>query len=84
TRLTDAQTSPLLAVMKAVQYQGEAGRPSQALTDTLVRKAQGLFGDSSGDATQAPVVNPLDRSFGPLLALMGDASPGAGGGKADK
>ncbi|MEX3986276.1 ImcF-related family protein, partial [Paraburkholderia sp. EG287A] len=30
TRLTDAQTSPLLAVMKSVQYQGEAGRPSQA------------------------------------------------------
>jgi type VI secretion system protein ImpL len=74
-RLTDAQTSPLLAVMKSVQYQGEAGRPSQALTDTLVRKAQGLLGGSGSDATQAPVVNPLDRSFGPLLALMGDASP---------
>lgn len=84
TRLTDAQTSPLLAVMKSVQYQGEAGRPSQALADTLVRKAQGLFGGSSGDATQTPVLNPLDRSFGPLLALMGDASPGADSGKADK
>ncbi|WP_322072164.1 ImcF-related family protein [Paraburkholderia bannensis] len=84
TRLTDAQTSPMLAVMRAVQYQGEAGRPSQALTDTLVRKAQGLLGGSDSDATQAPVVNPLDRSFGPLLALMGDASPVAGSGKADK
>ncbi|WP_237179739.1 ImcF-related family protein [Paraburkholderia sacchari] len=84
TRLTDAQTSPLLAVMKAVQYQGEAGRPSQALTDTLVRKAQGLLGGSERDATQPPVVNPLDRSFGPLLALMGDASPGVGSGKTGK
>ncbi|WP_321880391.1 ImcF-related family protein [Paraburkholderia bannensis] len=84
TRLTDAQTSPMLAVMRAVQYQGQAGRPSQALTDTLVRKAQGLLGGSDSDATQAPVVNPLDRSFGPLLALMGDASPVAGSGKADK
>ncbi|WP_236597055.1 ImcF-related family protein [Paraburkholderia hiiakae] len=77
TRLTDAQTSPLLAVMKSVQYQGEAGRPSQALTDTLVRKAQGLFGGSNSDPAQTPVVNPLDRSFGPLLALMGDANPAA-------
>lgn len=74
TRLTDAQTSPLLAVMKAVQYQGQAGRPSQALTDTLVRKAQGLLGGSGSEANRAPVVNPLDRTFGPLLALMGDAN----------
>ncbi|WP_341312350.1 ImcF-related family protein [Paraburkholderia sp. IMGN_8] len=81
TRLTDAQTSPLLAVMKSVQYQGEAGRPSQALTDTLVRKAQGLLGGSGSDATQAPVVNPLGRTFGPLLALMGDASAAPASGK---
>ncbi|CAM2164181.1 type VI secretion system protein ImpL [Paraburkholderia sacchari] len=73
-RLTDAQTSPLLAVMKSVQYQGEAGRPSQALTDTLVRKAQGLLGGGDNEATQPPVINPLDRTFGPLLALMGDAT----------
>lgn len=82
TRLTDAQTSPLLAVMKSVQYQGEAGRPSQAFTDTLVRKAQGLLGDSDSDQVQAPVVNPLDRTFGPLLALMGDASAAPGNSKA--
>lgn len=81
TRMTDPQTSPMVAVMKSVQYQGEAGRPSQALTDTLVRKAQGLFG-SGDDATQATVVNPLDRAFGPLLALMGDASAAPGNGKA--
>ena len=87
TRLTDAQTSPLLAVMKSVRYQGQAGRPSQALTDTLVRKAQGLFDGGDSNATQAPVVNPLDRTFGPLLALMGDAnavpaSGNAGNGQA--
>ncbi|WP_084068740.1 ImcF-related family protein [Paraburkholderia heleia] len=80
TRITDAQTSPLLAVMKSVQYQGEAGRPSQALTDTLVRKAQGLLGGGDGDQTQAPVANPLDRTFGPLLTLMGDASTAPAGG----
>ncbi|CAB3771586.1 ImcF-related family protein [Paraburkholderia humisilvae] len=82
TRMTDAQTSPLLAIMKSVQYQGEAGRPSQALTDTLVRKAQGLLGGSDRDPMQAPAVNPLDRSFGPLLALLGDNSPAAANGNA--
>jgi len=75
TRLTDAQTSPLIALMKSVQYQAQAGRPSQALTDTLVRKAQSLIG--SGDKTQAEVVNPLDKPFGPLLALMGDSGTSA-------
>lgn len=82
TRLTDAQTSPLLAVMKSVQYQDEAGRPSQALTDTLVRKAQGWLGGGDSDQTQPPVANPLDRAFGPLLALMGDANPPAASGNA--
>ncbi|WP_321948997.1 ImcF-related family protein [Paraburkholderia sp. J10-1] len=81
TRMTDAQTSPLLAVMKSVQYQGEAGRPSQALTDTLVRKAQGLLGGGDSDATQAPVINPLDRTFGPLLALMGEPNAAPASGK---
>ncbi|WP_429447067.1 ImcF-related family protein [Paraburkholderia sp. WC7.3g] len=82
TRLTDAQTSPLLTVMKSVQYQGEAGRPSQALTDTLVREAQGLLGGGDSNATQAPVVNPLDRTFGPLLALLGDANAAPASGNA--
>jgi type VI secretion system protein ImpL len=78
-RLADAQTSPLIALMKSVQYQAQAGRPSQTLSDTLVRKAQSLIpeGDflrsvGNGDNAQAPNVNPLDKSFGPLLALMGE------------
>lgn len=84
TRLADAQTSPLIALMKAVQYQAQAGRPSQALTDTLVRKAQSLIG--SDDQATALSVNPLDKPFGPLLVLMGDAGTapatgGDGGGK---
>ncbi|KXU95317.1 type VI secretion protein VasK [Caballeronia megalochromosomata] len=70
-RLTDAQTSPLIALMKSVQYQAQAGRASQALTDTLVRRAQDLIGNGTGIPTEA-VVNPLDKPFGPLLALMGD------------
>ena len=76
-RLADAQTSPLIALMQAVQRHAQAGRPSQALTDTLVRKAQGLIG--GGGPSSAPAINPLDASFGPLLALMGDAGDGKGG-----
>ncbi len=71
TRLADAQTSPVIALMNSIQYQAQAGRPSQALADTLVRKAQSLIGSSSD--TQGPVLNPLDKPFGPLLALMGDS-----------
>ncbi|MGF6415125.1 ImcF-related family protein [Paraburkholderia sp. MM5482-R1] len=83
TRLADAQTSPLIALMKSVQYQAQAGRPSQALTDTLVRKAQSLIGNN--DDANGPTVNPLDKSFGPLLALMGEsgvAATNSGNGKA--
>jgi type VI secretion system protein ImpL len=70
TRLTDAQTSPLIALMTSVQLQAQAGRPTPALGDTLVRHAKGLFGRD--DTVAGPVVGPLDASFGPLLALMGE------------
>ena len=70
SRLADAQTSPLIALMKSVQYQAQAGRPSQALADTLVRKAQNLIG--ADEQAGATVINPLDKPFGPLLVLMGD------------
>ncbi|RQU73201.1 type VI secretion protein VasK [Burkholderia cenocepacia] len=70
SRLADAQTSPLIALMKFVQYQAQAGRPSQALADTLVRKAQNLIG--ADEQAGATVINPLDKPFGPLLVLMGD------------
>ncbi|PQV48096.1 ImcF-related family protein [Paraburkholderia sp. BL21I4N1] len=78
TRLADAQTSPLIALMKSVQYQAQAGRPSQALSDTLVRKAQSLIGEEKEGGT--PVVNPLDKPFGPLLGLIGDVGVPANGG----
>ncbi|MET3218015.1 UNVERIFIED_ORG: type VI secretion system protein ImpL [Burkholderia territorii] len=81
SRLADAQTSPLIALMKSVQYQAQAGRPSQALAATLVRKAQNLIG--ADEQAGATVVNPLDKAFGPLLVLMGDtgASSAAENGK---
>jgi type VI secretion system protein ImpL len=71
TRMTDAQTSPLIALMKSVQYQAQAGHTSQAIGDALVQRAQGLF-TRDGRATEQNV-HPLAQSFGPLLALMGDS-----------
>ncbi|MDN7701942.1 ImcF-related family protein [Burkholderia semiarida] len=81
SRLADAQTSPLIALMKSAQYQAQAGRPSQALVDTLVRKAQDLIG--TDEQAGAAVVSPLDKPFGPLLMLMSDtgASPAAANAK---
>lgn len=81
SRLADAQTSPLIALMKSMHYQAQAGRPSQALADTLVRKAQNLIGTE--EQAGATVVNPLDKPFGPLLVLMGDTgeSTAAANGK---
>ncbi|MCA8093809.1 type VI secretion protein VasK [Burkholderia anthina] len=81
SRLADAQTSPLIALMRSVQYQAHAGGPSQALADTLVRRAQGLVG--ADEQAGAAVVNPLDKPFGSLLMLTGDtsASPAAANGK---
>ncbi|WP_230971928.1 ImcF-related family protein [Burkholderia anthina] len=81
SRLADAQTSPLIALMKSVQYQAQAGRPSQALVDTLMRKAQDLIG--TDEQAGAAVVSPLDKPFGPLLMLMSDtgASPAAANAK---
>jgi type VI secretion system protein ImpL len=78
TRLTDAQTSPLIALMRAVQEQAQAGRPRQALADTLVSRAQSLMGRDINGQALAPTLSasPLDTAFGPLLALMGDARAG--------
>ncbi|MDQ7977574.1 ImcF-related family protein [Paraburkholderia sp. SARCC-3016] len=90
TRLADAQTSPVIALMKTIAYQAQAGQRSEALADRLVRRAQDLIGRKSGDnsddnrnsGTQTPAIDPLDKSFGPLLALMGDlGAAGAGDSK---
>jgi type VI secretion system protein ImpL len=82
TRLADAQQSPLIALMKSVQFQAQAGRQSQALSDTLVRKAQDLLhGGDASSQVQSLQVNPLDPSFGPLLALMGDSADNRSGTK---
>ncbi|VVE59712.1 type VI secretion protein VasK [Pandoraea terrae] len=64
-----------------MQYQAHSGRPSQSLSDTLVRRAQDLLQGADPDPAELVpsgiATAPLDESFGPLLALMGDAGNAA-------
>ena len=73
--LTDARQSPIIALMKSLDYQGTAGVRQASLSDTLVAKAHNIFGKK--DDPQAAVANdagPLSASFGPVLRMIGQVS----------
>ncbi|WP_350307999.1 hypothetical protein, partial [Photorhabdus viridis] len=71
---TDGRQSPLIALMNTVAYQGQTGQQNPALSASLVKSAKALL-----NKTAVPVITPqtpelsgpMDRTFGPLLALMG-------------
>jgi type VI secretion system protein ImpL len=75
----DARQSPLIALMKTLDYQGRAGENVQSLSDTLVAKAQNLIGkhEYAGqlekEAKAMMPAAPLDAAFGPVLRLVGPA-----------
>jgi type VI secretion system protein ImpL len=76
--LADARQSPVIALMKSLDYQGTAGMRQASLSDTIVAKAQNMFGKK--DDPQAVVANdagPLSASFGPVLRLIGHDSESA-------
>jgi type VI secretion system protein ImpL len=76
--LADARQSPVIALMKSLDYQGNAGIRQASLSDTIVAKAQNIFGKK--DDPQAAIANdagPLSASFGPVLRLMGRDSESA-------
>ena len=72
----DARQSPLIALMKTLDYQGRAGENVESLSDTLVAKAQGLLGKHEyagqveGEAKAMVPAAPLDAAFGPVLRLV--------------
>lgn len=71
--LADARQSPLIALMKSLEFQGGAGAQKTSLSDTLVTKAQNIFGNSKTDDPQAArpdPAGPLGSSFGPVLRLV--------------
>ncbi|WP_162244413.1 ImcF-related family protein [Burkholderia sp. Leaf177] len=70
----DARQSPIIALMKSLDYQGTAGVYQASLSDTLVAKAQNIFGkkDDPQAAAIAKDAGPLSASFGPVMRLMGE------------
>ncbi|WP_445672911.1 ImcF-related family protein [Pseudomonas inefficax] len=77
--MSDTRQSPLIALMDTLAYQGQAGMRGQALADSLIESAQNLIGQDKkppiGPMTQASP-GPLERTFGPLLALLGKRAEG--------
>ncbi|WP_244158519.1 ImcF-related family protein [Caballeronia fortuita] len=74
--IADARQSPLIALMKALEYQGGAGARHDSLSDTLVGKAQNIFGkkDDAPQAAQPDPAGPLGASFGPVLRLVAQSN----------
>ncbi|MBN3830772.1 ImcF-related family protein [Burkholderia sp. Ac-20344] len=83
--IADARQSPVIALMKSLDYQGAAGAERASLSDTLVSKAQNLFADKNGvpQAPSADPAGPLGASFGPLLRLVAPANAAASGAASD-
>jgi len=77
--MTDTRHSPVIALMKSLEYHGKAGAPKASLSDTLVAKAQNVFGKKE-DAPSAPsdTASPLGLTFGPILRLMAQDTPNQG------
>ncbi|WP_246287538.1 ImcF-related family protein [Paraburkholderia sediminicola] len=77
--MADARQSPVIALMKSLEYQGGAGALKASLSDTLVDKAQHVFGGKvEGPETAKPdPAGPLGASFGPVLRLVAQGNAGA-------
>ncbi|BDB28232.1 type VI secretion protein VasK [Cupriavidus sp. P-10] len=81
TLMADARQSPVIALMKSLEYQGGAGARKDSLSDTLVAKAQDLLGKKAqGPDTAKPnTAGSLGAAFGPVLRLVGQTGQGASG-----
>lgn len=80
TLMADARQSPLIALTETVAWQAAAGRENSGLSDSLAKSAKELFNgkektQQSFRQDNAPT-SPLDKTFAPLLRLVGDKSGG--------
>ncbi|WP_354685087.1 ImcF-related family protein [Cupriavidus necator] len=80
--MADARQSPVIALMRALEYQGGAGARKDSLSDTLVAKAQDLLGKKAAgaEAIKPDAAGPLGPAFGPVLRLVSQVSTGTGQG----
>ncbi|WP_376712598.1 ImcF-related family protein [Photorhabdus aballayi] len=86
TLMADGRQSPLIALMNTLAYQGETGQQGPTLSDSLVKSARTLLNKKTPrviDQQTTGVHGPMDETFGPLLALMGE-DQAAGGIRIDR
>ncbi|QYY29874.1 type VI secretion protein VasK [Cupriavidus pinatubonensis] len=83
--LADARQSPVIALMKSLEYQGGAGARKDSLSDTLVNKARDLIGKKIEvpEVAKADPAGPLGIAFGPVLRLVGQGGQGLQGNQGD-
>ncbi|HFO0271896.1 TPA: ImcF-related family protein [Enterobacter asburiae] len=79
TLMADVRESPLVALMNTLNVQGRTGQTGEAISDSLVKSAKNLLGGDNKDAIDQSVGvhDPLDATFGPVLALMDKNRTGA-------
>ncbi|WP_416050824.1 ImcF-related family protein [Cupriavidus basilensis] len=84
--MADARQSPVIALMKSLEYQGGAGARKDSLSDTLVAKTQDLLGKKAAgpEVAKPDAAGPLGAAFGPVLRLvaqgqLGSANAGTSG-----
>ncbi|KWB42316.1 type VI secretion protein VasK [Burkholderia ubonensis] len=83
--IADSRQSPVIALMKSVEYQGGAGAVRTSLSDTLVTKAQSMLAgkDDARQAASPDPAGPLGASFGPVLRLVASGNAAAASAASD-
>ncbi|NUA26473.1 ImcF-related family protein [Cupriavidus basilensis] len=77
--MADARQSPVIALMKSLEYQGGAGARKDSLSDTLVARTQDLLGKKPAgpEGAKPDAAGPLGAAFGPVLRLVAQGQPGS-------
>ncbi|WP_321847499.1 ImcF-related family protein [Burkholderia diffusa] len=83
--IADSRQSPVIALMKSLEYQGGAAAVRTSLSDTLVTKAQSILNgkDDAPRAANPDPAGPLGVSFGPVLRLVATGNAAAAGATSD-
>ncbi|WP_332390691.1 ImcF-related family protein, partial [Burkholderia ubonensis] len=83
--IADSRQSPVITLMKSVEYQGGAGAVRTSLSDTLVTKAQSMLAgkDDAPQAASPDPAGPLGASFGPVLRLVASGNAAAASAASD-